>query len=157
MPDTAVTRGYILCFDFGLRRIGVAVGQFTTMTATSLETVGHGKTPDWTVIDRLVREWKPALLLVGLPLDRQGDETDMSRAARKFAAKLHDRYLLEVGFADERLSSRAAESHFAELRAQGSLKKKHARQLDAMAAQIILENWIQATARKFLDKGSRNE
>jgi len=137
--------GYILGFDFGLRRIGVAVGQFTTMTATSLEIVGHGKTPDWAVIDRLVREWKPALLLVGLPLSHEGDETDMSRAARKFGARLHDRYSLDVSFADERLSSRAAESRFAELRAQGSLKKKHARQLDAMAAQIILENWIQST------------
>ncbi len=138
--------GYILGFDFGFRRIGVAVGQFTTMTATSLETVGHGKKPDWAVIDRLVREWKPARLLVGLPLGKNGDETDMSRAARKFGARLHDRYSLDVSFADERLSSRAAESRFAELRAQGSLKKKHARQLDAMAAQIILENWIQSTA-----------
>ncbi|MEE8339794.1 MAG: Holliday junction resolvase RuvX [Xanthomonadales bacterium] len=145
MPDTAVQSGYILGFDFGLRRIGVAVGQFTTMTATSLETVGHGKTPDWAAIDRLVREWKPALLLVGLPLDYEGNETDMSRAARKFGAGLHDRYALDVSFADERLSSRAAQSRFAELRAQGSLKKKHARQLDAMAAQIILENWIQST------------
>jgi putative Holliday junction resolvase len=145
MPETAVPRGYILGFDFGLRRIGVAVGQFTTMTATSLETVGHGKTPDWAVIDRLVREWKPALLLVGLPLDKNGDETDMSRTARKFGATLHDRYSLDVSFADERLSSLAAESRFAELRAQGSLKKKHARQLDAMAAQIILENWILST------------
>ena len=145
MPETAIPRGYILGFDFGLRRIGVAVGQFTTMTASSLETVGHGKTPDWAVIDRLVREWKPALLLVGLPLDKNGDETDMSRAARKFGARLHDRYSLDVSFADERLSSRAAESRFAEMRAQGSLKKKHARQLDAMAAQIILENWIQST------------
>ena len=145
MPETALPGGYILGFDFGLRRIGVAVGQFTTLSASSLETVGHGKTPDWAVIDRLVSEWKPALLLVGLPLGKNGDETDMSRAARKFGARLHDRYSLEVSFADERLSSRAAESRFAELRAQGSLKKKHARQLDAMAAQIILENWIQST------------
>lgn len=146
--DTQVTRrhhGYILGFDFGLRRIGVAVGQFTTMTATSLETVRHGKTPDWTAIDRLVREWKPTLLLVGLPINLNGDETDMSRAARKFGAELHDHYSLDVSFADERLSSRAAESRFAELRAQGSLKKKHARNLDAMAAQIILENWILST------------
>ena len=146
MPDTAVPSGYILSFDFGLRRIGVAVGQFTTMTATSLETVGHGKVPDWVSIDRLVQEWKPALLLVGLPLDNEGNETNMSRAARKFGADLHDRYSLEVSFSDERLSSRAAESRFAELRAQGSLKKKHARQLDAMAAQIILESWMQSTA-----------
>jgi putative Holliday junction resolvase len=146
MPDTAILSGYILGFDFGFRRIGVAVGQFTTMTATSLETVGHGKTPDWAVIDRLVSEWKPSLLLVGLPLGKKGEETDMSRAARKFGARIHDRYSLDVSFADERLSSRAAESRFAELRAQGSLKKKHARQLDAMAARIILENWIQSTA-----------
>jgi putative Holliday junction resolvase len=145
MPETAHPGGYILGFDFGFRRIGVAVGQFTTRTATSLETVGHGKTPDWAVLDRLVGEWKPALLLVGLPLGKQGEETDMSRAAREFGAWLHDRYSLDVSFADERLSSRAAESRFAELRAQGSLKKKHARQLDAMAAQIILESWLEST------------
>ncbi len=156
MPDSAVPRGYILGFDFGFRRIGVAVGQFTTMTATSLETVGHGKTPDWVVIDRLVREWNPVLLLVGLPLDNRGGETDMSRAARKFGASLHDRYSLDVNFADERLSSHAAERRFAELRAQGSLKKKHARQLDAMAAQIILENWIQSTPGELFEKGFQN-
>ena len=149
MPDTAVLRGYILGFDYGLRRIGVAVGQFTTRTATSLETVGHGKTPDWAVIDNLVREWKPTLLLVGLPLAEQGGETEMSRVARKFGAMLHERYSLSVHFADERLSTRAAESRFAELRAQGSLKRKHARQLDAVAAQIILESWIQSTAGEF--------
>ena len=149
--------GHILGFDFGLRRIGVAVGQFTTMTATSLITVGHGKTPDWAVIDRLVREWKPALLLVGLPLTKNSDETDMSRAARKFGARLHDRYSLDVSFADERLSSRAAQSHFAELRAQGNLRKKHARRLDAMAAQVILESWLQSTPGEFTGKGLRQE
>ena len=148
MPDTAIASGHILGFDFGFRRIGVAVGQFTTLTATRLETVGHGKTPDWVVIDRLVGEWKPALLLVGLPLGKKGDETDMSRAARKFGARLHERYSLAVRFADERLSSNSAKNRFAELRAQGSLKKKHARQLDAMAAQIILENWTQSAAEE---------
>ena len=149
MPDTAFFSGYILGFDYGLRRIGVAVGQFTTMTATSLETVAHGKTPDWAVIDRLGREWKPALLLVGLPLAINGDETDMSRAARKFGTWLHGRYSLDVSFADERLSSRAAQSRFTELRAQGNLRKKHARQLDAMAAQIILESWLQSSPGEF--------
>jgi putative Holliday junction resolvase len=153
MPDTAFPRGYILGFDFGLRRIGVAVGQFTTMTASSLDTVTHGKTPDWAAIGRLVREWKPVHLLVGLPLGPEGEETRMSRAARKFGALLHSHYSLDVSFADERLSSRAAESRFAELRSQGTLKKKHARQLDAMAAQIILENWIQSTPGEFFEKG----
>ncbi|MBT8064504.1 MAG: Holliday junction resolvase RuvX, partial [Gammaproteobacteria bacterium] len=65
MPETAIPGGYILGFDFGLRRIGVAVGQTATHTASSLETVRNGKTPDWPAIDRLVKEWKPSLLLVG--------------------------------------------------------------------------------------------
>jgi putative Holliday junction resolvase len=144
MPESAIPRGYILGFDFGLRRIGVAVGQATTHTASSLETVGHGKKPDWTAIDRLKDEWKPTLLLVGLPLDASGQETDMSRAARKFGAELNKRYSLDVVFADERLTSREAGSRFANMRAGGQLRKKHSGQLDAMAAQIILENWLQS-------------
>jgi putative Holliday junction resolvase len=145
MPESAFSRGSILAFDFGLRRIGIAVGQFTTMTAGSLETVSHGKSPDWAAIDRLVNEWKPTQLLVGLPLGPEGDETEMSRAARAFGAQLHKRYTLPVSYADERLTSHAAEGRFAELRAQGSLRRKHARRLDAMAARIILENWLQST------------
>jgi len=142
MPDTALIRGYILGFDFGMRRIGVAVGQTATHTASSLETVSHGREPDWSAIDRLVREWKPSTLLVGLPLGREGDETDMSRAARRFGEALQKRYSLDVLYADERLTSIDAERRFADLRASGSLRRKHSNQLDAMAAQIILENWL---------------
>jgi len=142
MPETALPRGYILSFDFGMRRIGVAVGQTATYTASSLETVSHGRQPDWASIDRLVKEWKPALLLVGLPLGSEGEETEMSRAARRFGSSLQKRYSLDVTYADERLSSRAAESRFADLRADGSLRRKNASQLDAMSAQIILENWL---------------
>jgi putative Holliday junction resolvase len=144
MPERALPRGYILAFDFGLRRIGVAVGQATTRTASSLETVRNGQSPDWTVIDRLVREWQPQLLLIGVPLGPEGDETDMSRAARRFGATLQNRYALTVDFADERFSSRAAEGRFAELRSSGGLRRKHADQLDAISAQIILENWLQS-------------
>lgn len=146
MPDTAMLRGYVLGFDFGLRRIGVAVGQSATNTANSLETVSHGQNPDWSAIDRLVKEWKPVQMLVGLPLGPEGDETEMSKAAREFGAALEKRYSLAVAYADERLSSRAAESRFAELRSTGSLRRKHARRLDAMAAQIILESWLQSRA-----------
>lgn len=144
MPETAAPRGYVLAFDFGLRRIGVAVGQATTCTASALETVSHGKQPDWQAIDRLVKEWKPALLLVGLPLGSEGEETEMSAAARRFGKALRNRYDLDVVHADERLSSRAAEERFAELRARGDLRRKDSGQLDAMAAQIILENWLQS-------------
>jgi putative Holliday junction resolvase len=144
MPDTELPRGYILGFDFGLRRIGVAVGQTATHTASSLETISHGREPDWIAIARLVKEWKPATLLVGLPLGSDGEETNMSKAARRFGAALHKRFSLEVAYADERLSSRAAKDRFAELRASGRARRKDANQLDAMAAQIILENWLQS-------------
>jgi len=144
MPERAAPRGYTLAFDFGLRRIGVAVGQATTCTASNLETVRNGGTPDWAAIDRLVGEWQPQQLLVGLPLGPEGDETDMSRACRRFGRELGERYALPVNFADERLSSKAAEGRFAELRAGGGLRRKHADQLDAISAQIILENWLQS-------------
>jgi putative Holliday junction resolvase len=83
-------------------------------------------------------------LLVGLPLGPEGDETEMSKAARQFGAQLAARYSLPVEFADERLTSRAAESRFIELRARGELRRKNADQLDAISAQIILENWLQS-------------
>ena len=144
MPETALPRGHILSFDFGLRRIGVAVGQTATDTASSLETVSHGRQPDWVAIDRLVKEWKPSTLLVGLPLGPEGEETEMSKAARRFGAALQKRFSLELAYANERLSSRAARDRFVELRASGSLRRKGVSQLDAMAAQIILENWLQS-------------
>lgn len=142
--EGAPPRGYVLAFDFGLRRIGVAVGQATTCTASALQTVANGREPDWAVIDRLLREWRPQLLLVGLPLGPDGDETPMSTAARRFGGQLHGRSGIAVEYCDERLSSRAAESRFAELRAAGGARRKHADQLDAISAQIILENWLQS-------------
>lgn len=144
MPDAAHIRGNILGFDFGMRRIGVAVGQFATRTASALDTVAHRDAPDWPALDRLVREWKPAAFVVGLPLDLSGEETDLSRAARRFSAALEERYGVTARFCDERLTSRAAESRFAEMRAAGSARRKDAGRMDAMAAQIILENWLQS-------------
>ena len=144
MPEPAAVRGYILSFDFGFRRIGVAVGQALTGTATPLETVSHGQRPDWSAIDRLVKEWRPSLLLVGLPLGAEGDETDMSKAARSFGATLSERYDTPVEYIDERLTSRVAEARFAEQRAAGTRRRKDAGQLDAVAAQIICENWLRS-------------
>jgi len=143
MPGNQAAEGYILGFDFGARRIGVAVGQRMTRTASGLETVANGREPDWAALDRLVREWRPRLLLVGLPLNAEGEETETSAAARRFGDALQEHFGLEVKYADERLSSRAAEGRFAELRASGALRRKHAQRLDAMAAQMILENWLE--------------
>jgi putative Holliday junction resolvase len=144
MPEAATISGYILSFDFGFRRIGVAVGQTLTSTASALDTVSHGQKPDWASIDRLVKEWSPALLLVGLPLGADGEETDMSKAARKFGIALHQRFSKPVDYIDERLTSRVAEERFAHMRASGSARRKDSVQVDAIAAQIICENWLQS-------------
>ena len=78
MPEAAVPRGNVLGFDFGMRRIGVAVGQAAIRSASSLAVVERRNAVDWSVLDKLVREWRPERFVVGLPLDRDGDETDMS-------------------------------------------------------------------------------
>lgn len=136
--------GALLCFDYGRRRIGVAVGQALTGTASALATVSQGAEPDWQAIDRLVRDWRPSVLVVGLPLDAEGNETEMSSEARAFGASLGQRYALEVFFHDERLSSAAAGEQFARARSEGLARRRDAQRLDARAAQIILENWLQS-------------
>lgn len=142
------TPEYLLSFDFGQRRIGVAVGQTHTGTATALGTVVNGQKPDWDHISRLVEEWKPAMFVVGLPLSEEGDETRMSSLARSFGDGLQRRYGIEISYFDERLTSKAAEGQFADMRAAGSARKRDVERLDAMAARIILENWLQQNAVK---------
>jgi putative Holliday junction resolvase len=134
----------LLGFDFGLRRIGVAVGQTATRTASALRTVMHSDKPDWRAIAELVEEWRPDGMVVGLPLDAEGGETEMSRAARRFAEALGKRFGKPVFLSDERLSSAAAEAAFASARAEGRARRRDGRKLDAVAAKIILENWLQS-------------
>lgn len=144
MPETRAPEGTLLGFDFGLRRIGVAAGQTMTSTAGSLEVVRHGDAPDWPAIEKLVSEWRPAAFVVGLPLDTEGNETEMSRLAREFGAQLEARFSVPVYFMDERLSSATAHQQFVDARAGGRVRAKGSKRLDARAAQIILENWLQS-------------
>ncbi len=133
----------VLGFDYGGRRIGVAVGQGITGTATALAVVANGaQGPDWPVIDKLVREWRPALIVIGLPLTLSGEEQSASRAARAFAAQLNARYQLPVSEQDERYSSRAAAASFAAARSRGEARRKDAALLDAQAARLIVESFL---------------
>jgi len=144
-PDHAITA---LGFDFGTRRIGVAVGNGLTGSAQPLEVVGNGQQgPDWKRIGALVRDWRPQILLVGLPLTLDGAEQRNSAAAREFAAALTQRYELPAHLVDERLSSREAAGRFADRRARGAARRKDARNLDAIAAQVIVETWLTQTAQ----------
>jgi putative Holliday junction resolvase len=145
MPDENIKpTGTIIAFDFGYRRIGVAVGQTLTGSATPLSVVPVANKPDWQAITVIVKEWKPAAIVVGLPLAEEGGETDMSKGARRFGRQLHGRYGIQVLYEDERLTSFGAEERFVDARARGEMRKKDAAFKDAIAAQIILENWLRS-------------
>jgi len=136
--------GTLLGFDFGHRRIGVAVGQTLTGTASALAVVAVAKEIDWQAIAAIIKEWQPAALIVGLPLGADGEETDMCRDVRRFGRHLEERFSIIVFFEDERLTSFGAEQRFVVARARGSMRRKDAALKDALAAQIILENWLQS-------------
>ena len=137
---SAVAARTLLCFDYGLKRIGVAVGQELTGTASALTTVAarDGK-PDWDAISRLFEEWRPDAVVVGLPLNMDGTDHELSRRARRFGNQLHGRYNLPAHLIDERLSSLEAESLL-----KGGLRQKarHKEDIDKLAAQVILETWL---------------
>jgi len=144
MPDETVKpTGTIIAFDFGYRRIGVAVGQTLTGTATPLSVVPVANQPDWQAISVIINEWKPAAIVVGLPIDKEGGETELSKAARRFGRRLQGRFGTPVLFQDERLTSFGAEQRFVDARARGEMRRKDAAIKDAIAAQIILESWLQ--------------
>jgi putative holliday junction resolvase len=135
--------GYLLAFDVGTRMLGVAIGHPVTGTARALATVQvrHGKV-DWNAIDLLVREWQPHAFVIGLPLALDGSEQEMTRYARSFGEQLSSRYARVVHESDERFTSKEAARRFAQQRAQGTAKRKHGADIDALAAQIILETWL---------------
>jgi len=135
--------GVLLGFDFGLRRIGVAAGQPLTGTATPLTVIRRrNDRTDWEAIGALIAEWAPGILVVGLPTHADGSEHELTRACREFGAELESRFGLPVRFADERYTSRAAASDFAKLRRSGAVRRRDRSRLDAVAAQRILETYL---------------
>jgi putative Holliday junction resolvase len=134
-----VTGGVYLAFDYGTKRIGVAIGDAVTRAARGLGAVPQ----DWDRIGRLLAEWSPAACVVGLPLDESGAEQAITRQARQFASELQQRFKGPVHLCDERYSSRSARGDLRDARAAGTLKRR-VRQgdKDSAAARIILEQWL---------------
>jgi putative Holliday junction resolvase len=125
----------LLGFDFGMRRIGVAVGQRITRTASAVTTLAaRDGQPDWSQVEQLLADWRPQAMVVGLPLALDGTHTDLTRAAERFARRLHGRFQLPVHLQDERLSSHAAEHWRADADRRNGL--------DEAAARIILQDWL---------------
>ncbi len=136
--------GTVLCFDLGLKKTGVASGELEIGVAHPLTTIKADSRPArFSAIDKLITEWHPGLLVVGLPLYPDGSEHEMTRAARNFAAELEARYALPVFLHDERYTSAVVED---EMRADGHGMAKSRHSVDALAAQLILQGFFDERA-----------
>jgi putative Holliday junction resolvase len=139
-----VTRTY-LAFDYGIKQIGVAVGGSHSGRAEALANVHAGRDgPDWTHISRLIAEWRPHALVVGLPLNMDDSANVMTAAARAFGKRLQDRYNLPVHMVDERLTSVDAKNALIEA---GVRFKRRKQQVDKLAAQAILQAFLNDGAK----------
>lgn len=131
----------LMGFDFGTKSIGVAIGQEVTGTARALTSLkAQEGVPDWQKIEKLLAEWQPDLIIVGLPLNMDGTEQPLTARARKFANRLHGRFGKPVELQDERLSTVEAR---ADLFSRGGFKALDKGQVDATSAVIILESWFE--------------
>jgi putative pre-16S rRNA nuclease len=144
MPDavmaTAMPQGTLLAFDFGTKRIGIAIGNSVTATSRPLTTLHEEKSDArFAAIERLIREWQPSELVVGLPCNDDGSPHELTQLCRRFANRLKGRFNLPVILVDERYTSAAASS---ELNAAGVHGIKQKPLLDQYAAQQILQAYF---------------
>jgi putative Holliday junction resolvase len=132
----------IMGVDFGTTSIGFAIGQMVTGTASPIKAVkAKDGTPNWDEIEKILKEWQPELVVVGLPLNMNGTEQPMTQRAKKFANRIHGRFGLPVVTHDERLTTADAKAHLFQSGGYRNLKKGN---VDAQSAAVILESWFEA-------------
>lgn len=132
----------VVGFDFGDKYIGIAVGQEITGTATPLGSVkAQNGQPQWDNVEKYLKEWQPDLLVVGLPLNMDGTEQPMTKAAKKFGNRLHGRFGLPVEYQDERLTTAEAKEQLFSSGGYRNLKKDN---IDAQSAMLIIESFFEA-------------
>jgi putative holliday junction resolvase len=130
------THQVLLGFDFGMRRIGVAVGQTITQSAQPLPVIyAKDGIPEWKQIADLIKTWQVDGLVVGMPLTMNNEEQLLSFASRKFANRLKEKYKLPVYFVDERFTTKEAKATFGQQKSSGI-------EIDSYAAKLILESWL---------------
>lgn len=135
----------LLGFDLGTRRIGAAVGQSLTGTASPLAPItARDGAPDWDAIAKLVAEWQPAAMIVGVPYNMDGSRQEMTDRAERFQRQLHGRFNLPVHLIDERLSSIEAEDRLRTARQEGRRGRIAKTDIDSAAACVLLETWLNA-------------
>ncbi len=135
-----MSSGVYLGFDFGFKRIGVAIGQKITQSARPLTTLEAIQgSPNWSLVKKLVDAWRPHAFIVGLPTCIDDTEQFTTKAAKKFASELEKKFSLPVFMVDERLSTVEARARLFE---EGGYRKIKKTEVDALAACIILEQWL---------------
>lgn len=140
MKDEKTLPKILMGFDFGTKRIGIAVGQTITQTARALATAQNkAGEPEWHLIEKLIKKWQPELLVVGIPLNMDGTEQRLTELARAFAEKCREKYQLPVEEIDERLTTKDARE---QLFTKGGYQALQDGQVDRLAAQLILQNWF---------------
>ena len=141
-PDSHRGPETILAFDFGLRRIGVAVGQSVTSSANPLGVISNGGNgPDFDAIAKLIDEWRPSRLVVGMPLNADGEPGQMQAHVEEFVRELW-RYQLAVDTVDERYTSIEAEEALKHARASGTRGRITRESIDSAAAVFIAERFL---------------
>ncbi len=135
-----------LAFDYGTKKIGVAVGQNITQTASPLAVIpAQDGIPDWNIIEQLIKEWQPSIFVVGMPFNMDGTENQMTLRAQKFLQRLNGRFNIPCYSVDERLSSREAKDIRRNMAEAHGKTYKDRDAIDSIAAQLILENWFAST------------
>ena len=136
-PDIA---GTVMAFDFGEKRIGVATGETVLKVAHPLTTINTEENEvKFSQIEKLIQEWRPALLVVGLPMYMDGESHLLTHLSKKFAQRLEGRFNLPIVMMDERLSSVEAAQNLSAAGVKGTKQKA---MLDAVAAQSILQSYF---------------
>ena len=132
----------VLAFDYGTKSIGVAIGQMVTYTAFPLPALkANDGIPNWDDIRRIYDEWQPDKVVVGLPLNMDGSEQEITQRAKKFSNRLLGRFKVPVELYDERLSTVDAKSMLFEL---GGYKKLSKGKVDSVSACVIFQSWAEA-------------
>ncbi|MCK9111362.1 Holliday junction resolvase RuvX [Haemophilus influenzae] len=132
-----------LAFDFGTKSIGCAIGQSITGTAQALPAFkAQDGIPNWEAIEKCLKEWKPDVVIVGLPLNMDGTEQNLTLLARKFANRLQGRFGVNVHLQDERLTTTQARSEIFE---RGGFKALKKGKVDGISACLIVESWFECT------------
>lgn len=145
MPEPATAQWTALAFDYGRKRIGIAAGDSVTRRARPLDTLACGaRGIDWRAISQIVKEWQPAVLVVGVPFNADGSRGELTGSARAFARELGRLHGIPVDLIDERWSSLEGAELLKSARADGRRSRRVKREdVDAAAACVILERWFE--------------